>query len=65
MGLVDYVVIRESGPDHKKMFEIEARLNGRTLAISEGRSKKVAEQHAAHLALAALRLEFVEPKEQA
>lgn len=64
MGLVEYVVSRESGPDHKKLFEIEARLNGRTLATSEGRSKKVAEQHAAHLAMAALRLEFADSKEQ-
>ena len=62
---MEYVVSRESGPDHKKMFEIEARLNGRTLATSEGRSKKVAEQHAAHLALATLRREFTDPKEQA
>ena len=65
MGLVEYVVSGERGPDHKKMFEIEARLNGRTLATSEGRSKKIAEQHAARLALAALRLEFADPKENA
>jgi ribonuclease-3 len=47
-------VRKESGPDHKKLFEVEAWLDGERLAASEGRSKKEAEQSAAHKSLAGL-----------
>ena len=53
-GRVDYRVRRESGPDHQKLFEVEAWLEGKRLSASEGRSKKEAEQAAARQALAGL-----------
>jgi ribonuclease III len=53
-GRVEYRVERETGPDHRKLFEVEAWLNGERLCASEGRSKKEAEQAAARQALAAL-----------
>ncbi|MGA8073034.1 MAG: ribonuclease III [Candidatus Acidiferrales bacterium] len=53
-GRVEYRIERESGPDHRKLFEVEAWLNGERLAASEGRSKKEAEQSAARQALASL-----------
>lgn len=59
MGLVEYRVRKESGPDHRKTFEVEARLEGRRLAVSEGRSKKEAEQLAAQEALQTLEREAI------
>lgn len=56
-GMPEYRVVRESGPDHRKIFEVEVRVEGRALATAEGRSKKEAEQTAAELALARLRAE--------
>lgn len=55
MGLADYRVIRESGPEHQKTFRVAVRVNGRQLGESEGRSKKAAEQSAAKEALQMLR----------
>ena len=53
-----YSVAKESGPDHKKIFTVELRLqeaNGARsadyVARAEGPSKKIAEQRAAKLAL--------------
>jgi ribonuclease III len=48
---IEYVVISESGPDHNKCFAIEIHHEGRVIGIGSGRSKKVAEQHAAFDAL--------------
>jgi ribonuclease-3 len=59
MGPVEYRVRRESGPDHRKTFEVEARLEGRKLAVSEGHSKKEAEQLAAQQALEMLEREGI------
>ncbi|MFZ0739116.1 MAG: ribonuclease III [Candidatus Acidiferrales bacterium] len=53
-GRVEYRIRRESGPDHQKLFEVEAWLDGNRLAASEGRSKKEAEQAAARQALESL-----------
>ncbi|HKW88563.1 MAG TPA: ribonuclease III [Candidatus Acidoferrales bacterium] len=55
MGLADYRVIRESGPEHQKTFRVAVRVNGRQLGECEGRSKKAAEQAAAKEALEMLR----------
>jgi ribonuclease III len=57
MGLVEYRVVKETGPDHQKIFHVEARLGGKKLAASEGMSKKEAEQDAARLALEQLERE--------
>jgi ribonuclease-3 len=46
-----YRVIRESGPDHQKVFQIELMINGRPCGEGTGKSKKEAEQQAAKIAL--------------
>ncbi len=51
MNPVDYRVRKESGPEHQKTFEVEVWHGDRRLAVSEGTSKKQAEQAAARLAL--------------
>lgn len=47
-----YRVVGESGPDHAKTFTVEIECAGEKLGRGEGRSKKEAEQAAAHEALA-------------
>ena len=49
--ILEYVLIGESGPDHAKVFEIEARLNSNVIGHGRGRSKREAEQLAAKEAL--------------
>jgi ribonuclease-3 len=49
---LEYVTVGESGPDHRKTFVVEARLNGNVIGRGEGRSKRMAEQAAAGAALA-------------
>jgi ribonuclease-3 len=49
--LPDYVITRATGPDHDKLFHVEVRVAGETLADASGRTKKEAEQEAARLAL--------------
>ena len=51
MSPVSYRVRKESGPEHEKIFEVEVWHAERRLAVSEGSSKKQAEQAAARLAL--------------
>lgn len=46
-----YRVRRESGLEHEKVFEVEVWHGDRRLSVSEGSSKKQAEQAAARLAL--------------
>ena len=53
--LPEYSVVSESGPDHRKRFVVEVRIDGRALAEGAGSSKKEAEQLAAAAALARLR----------
>jgi len=47
----EYIVIREEGPDHDKIFTVSVRVGHETLAQGEGSSKQRAEQSAAQLAL--------------
>lgn len=49
--VVVYEVMAETGPPHDRTFEVSASVNGSTLGSGAGRSKKVAEQHAAREAL--------------
>jgi len=49
-----YRVIREHGPDHEKIFEVEVTIGTDTFARSSGRSKKEAEQSAARETLSML-----------
>lgn len=46
-----YHLVEAHGPDHAKIFEIEVRMNGKTLAVARGSSKKDAEQNAARTAI--------------
>lgn len=46
-----YVPVRESGPDHDKLFEVHVLLNGEPLGAGCGRTKKEAEQAAAQCAM--------------
>lgn len=48
---LEYITVGESGPDHRKVFSVEARLNGNVIGRGEGRSKRGAEQAAAADAL--------------
>ncbi len=51
-----YRVVQETGPDHLKTFCVEVEAGGERLGSGEGRSKKDAEQAAAHEALGRLAL---------
>ncbi len=46
-----YHLLEAQGPDHAKIFTIEVRMNGKTLASASGSSKKDAEQNAAKTAI--------------
>lgn len=49
--VLEYVLVSEEGPDHMKIFEVEARLNSNVIGTGKGRSKRKAEQAAAKAAL--------------
>jgi ribonuclease-3 len=53
--LPHYRTIRETGPDHEKMFEVEILIRGDRYGVGIGRSKKEAEQMAARRALEQMR----------
>lgn len=46
-----YHLVQTRGPDHAKIFEVEVRMNGKSLAVATGSSKKEAEQNAARAAI--------------
>jgi ribonuclease-3 len=56
----NYRVVKEVGPDHKKMFQVEVDLAGTPYGPAWGVNKKEAEQRAAKLALESLGLLAVE-----
>lgn len=45
---LQYVLIKESGPDHNKEFTVEARIGEKSYATGTGKTKKGAEQIAAY-----------------
>jgi ribonuclease-3 len=49
LGVPEYVV-KDSGPDHQKLFRAVVKVGSRELGAGEGRSKKAAEQLAAEAA---------------
>ena len=53
--LPQYRTIRETGPDHEKLFEVEILIRGEHYGVGVGKSKKEAEQMAAKQALEKLR----------
>lgn len=52
---IEYRLCRTEGPDHDKTFYMEILVNGKVLGEGSGKSKKYAEQHAAHEALMRLK----------
>ena len=48
---VEYRVVKESGPDHNKIFEVEVLVDNIVFATGKGRNKKAAEQDAAKNAI--------------
>ncbi len=50
-----YQVVKETGPDHDKTFCVEVVVNTETLGSGEGKSKKLAEQNAAQIAIEKVR----------
>ena len=52
--VVSYEIVAEEGPPHERTFEVEAMVEGESLARGSGRSKKDAEQAAAEAALESL-----------
>jgi len=53
--LPEYRLIKEKGPDHKKIFNVEVRLKKITYGTGTGENKKIAEQDAAQEALIKLK----------
>lgn len=49
-----YVLVRETGPEHRKTFTVEARVGPTYAERAEGSSKKTAGQRAAQLVMAAI-----------
>ena len=45
---LEYVLLKEEGPDHNKSFEVCARIGEREIGKGSGRTKKAAEQVAAY-----------------
>ncbi len=55
---IEYNHIKEEGPEHSKMFTVEVVSGRSVLACGTGRSKKEAEQDAAHNALTLIKSGF-------
>ena len=51
VGSLEYIVVREEGPAHNRIFVSQVVLNGDVLGEGSGKSKKEAEQYAAQQAL--------------
>lgn len=50
--LIEYHLISEEGPAHARLFHVEVCGGGKVLGAGSGKSKKIAEQKAAEVALA-------------
>jgi ribonuclease-3 len=51
-----YEIVKEWGPDHERNFEAACVVNGKTIGVGSGKSKKEAEQLAAHEAIQKLQI---------
>ena len=49
--ILEYVPVSETGPAHKRVFTVEARLNSNVIGVGTAGSKRAAEQIAAQKAL--------------
>jgi ribonuclease-3 len=47
----EYKLVKEEGPDHRKIFFVSVWINGKEYATASGSSKKVAHQQAAKVAI--------------
>ena len=47
-GLLKYVLVKETGPDHNKEFTVETKIGEKVYARGIGKTKKGAEQIAAY-----------------
>ena len=50
-AFLEYRVLKEEGPDHKKAFTVAAFINNNEVGRGQGKTKKIAEMHAAKMAL--------------
>jgi len=50
-SIPEYVIVREEGPDHEKIFEVYVTINSVRYETGRGRNKKAAEQEAARRSL--------------
>jgi ribonuclease-3 len=50
-GSIKYSIKEIKGPDHKKIFTMQAELNGHVIGVGTGNSKQEASQSAAQMAL--------------
>jgi len=50
-----YRIVKEAGPGHEKIFDVEVRVNDKVMGTGSGKNKKKAEQAAARSALNILR----------
>lgn len=50
-AVLNYALISEKGPDHDKVFVVEAKVGDKTIGRGAGKTKKAAEQQAAYEAL--------------
>jgi ribonuclease-3 len=63
LGVPEYVV-KDSGPDHMKLFRAVVKVGSRELGSGEGRSKKAAEQLAAEVAYRSITAESEQAQDQ-
>lgn len=56
LELPQYIVIGEEGPPHNKTFKVMVTIDGEACGFGLGKSKKVAQQNAAEVAVAKLEL---------
>ena len=50
-AILEYTVVSEAGPEHDKIFTVEARVNNNSVGVGTSHNKKEAEQQAARQAL--------------
>ncbi len=55
----EYRLVGSSGPDHKKEFVVAVIIDGKEYARSSGKSKKIAQQEAANVAMKLLKKEIL------
>ena len=52
---IEYKLVEEKGPDNDKIFVMEVKCEGKSLAKGEGKTKKAAEMEAARVALGGIK----------